>query len=1035
MTVLNAAQKTTLRSRPHRTRLYLSFYQPRTVFQCQVNNPTAARSDMDITFDNVTVGTFTLALAGMTVLVGSTQGGRDKGRLRVRKATAVNTLYVAENDDVQWADNLWLTVVNYYEPWGVYPNIVLDASNIPTFYKDWDVVYTDQNSILDPIPVMGPNRAGMLEPSTGLYGAYFDGSNSYDLNSGGTITSYAWAFESGSQTASSSATPGWVYWNVPGHYVVSLTVTNNQGKTFTGRRYISVYNRYSGSSTPIRNFMIDDMSGDYSRGGWSCRFRIRESVPQSLLDDGTLVVVFAEDWYAGVKGSIGGNYSNAEDIVFTGYLMEDTIEIDPYTSEVVAEAVGVSLRLDVSQIFSVSIQSVVTPTTWYQLKNMTVDKAMHHYLRWHTTVYTVSDVRKNGNVFEIERADFPKDIIRSALDGLLSSALLAHFVVDRQGQVWMETKTNVVPVGSRTLGTTTSIAAHDWRDRISIRRRRRSEISYVEVGGIYYAGPATGSFQAIMSSAPGNTPRYYGREQIINGLALSDQTTNNQLAGDIIAMLNSEFPEVRIQLSGNYRVFDIAPQERCSLIVYPADNQWGLNWFEKSFIPRTVNFTYDRQDEMLLVDAVLEEETDGIPGVTGPYPTSPPDDVVDYDTTPIIFPEVPPIPVVVPEVGDGTIMFAVRGNYIVRTSNFLEASPTWENITGVVTGTLKVIRLDPWDPANKAVVMSSDGVWYTTNSRSSPPTWIQILTLAQMRTLAGNASYYFLDAMMMSPTVQGFVGLVVLYEVSGSTRRMSYIRTSDYSAGVSSWVATTAGDQLWVGGESHGFWVSQHNVNRVFISFGSGADGIDILYSIDGGLLWAHKATGIPGSAWEHGGVIFIPYKDNAADNLIYIALDGAGGSGQSSVGRTTTGVVGTWSNLSAGMAADVGAIYGPKYIDGITESPLVSGGSGIYLSGWADFGGGSFGTGVFKFDGTTWTTKITGAGGAPWYVGDALGGWPYDNSRLQMWRRGAGGGTDGTVIRSTDGGITWVSAHGNLDSITGAEAQLGFLVPIWVAT
>jgi hypothetical protein len=55
----------------------------------------------------------------------------------------------------------------------------------------------------------------------------FDGANSYDPD--GTVTGYAWTFESGTPSSSSSAS-GTVSWADPGVYEVTLVVTDGTGK-------------------------------------------------------------------------------------------------------------------------------------------------------------------------------------------------------------------------------------------------------------------------------------------------------------------------------------------------------------------------------------------------------------------------------------------------------------------------------------------------------------------------------------------------------------------------------------------------------------------------------------------------------------------------------------------------------------------------------------------------------------------------------------------------------------------------------------
>ncbi len=96
----------------------------------------------------------------MTVYIGTSQGAKDIGRIRLRSATS-SVLTLAENS-IDWQDGWYLTVVRYFEPWGVFPRIILDDNNNPTFFKDYDDTYGNQNEVMDPVICMGPNDGGFL---------------------------------------------------------------------------------------------------------------------------------------------------------------------------------------------------------------------------------------------------------------------------------------------------------------------------------------------------------------------------------------------------------------------------------------------------------------------------------------------------------------------------------------------------------------------------------------------------------------------------------------------------------------------------------------------------------------------------------------------------------------------------------------------------------------------------------------------------------------------------------------------------------
>lgn len=1000
---LTAPQLTLLRSRPHKTDLHLSVYAPPVVFRAQINNASAAAGDTTITYDNVTTGVYTNIIAGTTLHVGTLPNGRDLGRVRVRSATST-AIKVAENSDIVWTDNLYLTIVDFHEPWAVYPTITLNASNVPTFYKDKDIAYSDQNSVFDPIVKMGPHLAAILSKTTGLAGLYFDASASYDLNAAGTISSYAWTFPSGSITSSAAATPGYVYWSQPGHYTVKLVVTNNNGKSFTAYRHVSIYTDYGGASPPIKNWGLDNLSGDYDRGGWSCRVWFRQDASESVIVDGALVVIFADDVYGSTQQSIGGQYVNRENIVFVGYVMDGTVDIDPTTSIVSFDVVNLALKMDVSEVFSVSVTSSTAPTTWYQLKNMTVDLAVYHYLRWHTTVYEIADVNRNGDTLYVQFADFSREPMRSALNSFLSTSLFATFSVDRQGQIWTEKDLDIVEVADRTVDSTFTLTRHDWRGKLDITIRRIPPSSYVELGGINYTGPTVNTFSALISSAPGTAPKYTGRTSILNGLVLATQSKTNQLAGNVLAKLNNKYPEIRVLLAGNYRNFDIVPQQRLHLSLTAADNYAGIVWSNKKAIPRSVSFQYNRKEKTLLTDLVLAIETDGTTGVAGPYPATVPDDVPDFSFDPIVFPDPPVVPGPIGgEAGDGnTVYFATGTNNssrVLRTRNWLSTSPNWLSV-GSGMGNIMDFVLDPWDPKNRAWLVSTSGVWRTQDLDAITPVWTQIKTNAQIASDLGIASINAVNGICGSITEQNSFWILI---GRGNFPQNLYIGHTHDNGATWTYSGTITGwdNSVW----SLPIVVSTHGTGLVA---GSG-DRNDSWFLNWGGGHGVLTAGGNPGGFTQIID-INVPHSGNTSDQIMFIGVSGV------LYKSTNGGVTLVDKSPAAGWGPMDHYTIHTYTQDGLklavlARVPASNQGSRFYFS---------------SDGGDTWVLRSTFA------VNDncrALGGWPYNVNQFEMWSPFVG------PIFSTDGGYTWVNKGGDgwgplFDTNTVAIR----IVPVWVA-
>src|SRR3990167_3057633 len=187
MSVPSSSELALLRSSPHETTLWLSIYQPDTVLACQVSG-THAKGDRIISYDSVTEGSYLLIEDGMTMFVGSAPDKDDFGKVRVRSATA-SQITIAENSHIDWTDNFYLTIVRFFEINAVYPRIISDPAD-PTntlWYKDYDIEYTNQNTILGSFVSMGGHYAGFrdIKDQDGNFDAqvYFSASGTFNLKS------------------------------------------------------------------------------------------------------------------------------------------------------------------------------------------------------------------------------------------------------------------------------------------------------------------------------------------------------------------------------------------------------------------------------------------------------------------------------------------------------------------------------------------------------------------------------------------------------------------------------------------------------------------------------------------------------------------------------------------------------------------------------------------------------------------------------------------------------------------------------------
>ncbi len=651
MTTVTAQELALLRTRPHTTKLWLSIYQPDMVYAGQVSSGTS-KGSMDIPVINAS-GTSANICSGMTMYVGTTWNGFDKGKIRVRGISG-SMVSVAENSHINWANGDYVTIVDFFEIWPVFPRIIQDPADATKtiWYKDWDIPYTNQNSVLGYFINMGGHYAGFKNDPV-----YYTAFATVPLRSDETGTSYHWQFEGGTPSSSTSSVPGYVTYSTPGHYTTRLTVSGSvTGATDVSYRHISIYDRVGeGVNTPTLKWELIDLSGNRDQGGYTASLRVFETIPESKLRDGSLVVIFAEDWYGDTKQSIGSLNPNRQKIFFIGYVIAGTIRYN-YRDSYVDFSIGSPTEImKTAEGFSVSIQDSDDPANdaatnpdipsgWVALLNMSVKKAIYHYLRWHSTVFYCCDFIYTGTDRLIQYFDADRTSIYDAINTVISSAIVGRISGDRQCRIYSEIDIYLEP-GSYGIGFT--LNNQDWMGDPVIEERPIPEISYLEMGGIHYDGS---TFEALMAAAPGTAPGYRGKIQRVQGLALTGQNQLNAITGLVYSQSNAKYPNVEMHIAGNYRNFDIAPQEQILLTLLPTDTIRGITFNQKAFFINSISWEYNAEDESLLPILSLEEVTSGTAADSIPIPDLPPiagDDGGGFVIPPITIPpfEIPPFPV------------------------------------------------------------------------------------------------------------------------------------------------------------------------------------------------------------------------------------------------------------------------------------------------------------------------------------------------------------------------------------------------------
>lgn len=143
-----------LRGKGHASKVYLAGLDaPAVVFSARISQTFGTLDRIgDVQFDGA-VGNYEDVRIGQTVWFGTTSGGHDIGRGRIRKLAEVDTLYIGETSELALDNDQYITVVDEYLPWST-PLHVDDDGEL---CADYDVIFTDQYTDFEPVPVLGPD--------------------------------------------------------------------------------------------------------------------------------------------------------------------------------------------------------------------------------------------------------------------------------------------------------------------------------------------------------------------------------------------------------------------------------------------------------------------------------------------------------------------------------------------------------------------------------------------------------------------------------------------------------------------------------------------------------------------------------------------------------------------------------------------------------------------------------------------------------------------------------------------------------------
>lgn len=307
-----------------------------------------------------------------------------------------------------------------------------------------------------------------------------------------------------------------------------------------------------------------------------------------------------------------------------GYILDDSVTVDPQTNEVSFETGSISRVAEKLYGFPTIVQDKEEPATWSEGYALTMRRATLYLLYWHTTFLQIADVLIEDDSTPVQIADFPKSSLWDMLRNWIASTRIGHAYVTKNGRVTVARDAQIMTLAERNaLDVVMQLQSNDWREEVEISESVLSVLAFLDWSGVWYEGNPDVAPIPLFSKAPGDAPKVYGRDEAVQYLVLDSQITSNTLAGLYLAWKNNVSNLVRVSMAGNWvSAFDPGYVEYVQAPVGGFVTKRGTLLADARLIVRSMSIDADTANGVLLPTLVLEAESTTLhnQGETGDYP-------------------------------------------------------------------------------------------------------------------------------------------------------------------------------------------------------------------------------------------------------------------------------------------------------------------------------------------------------------------------------------------------------------------------------
>ncbi len=861
--------------------LYMYIHSPATVFAAQVNQTSFTYPIQQVTFDNVTTGSYIDVREGMTVLFGTAAGLDDLGRVPAKRAaggdvtgtTYLNFMRVSQgvgDGEVSLSNNVYITVLDQYLIWSVAPYI----TDTGVIYKDGDRGF-NQSVQQRPKPNIGGDVLKIIEFDETEATIPFDGSLSELWNpDASSVITWTWDFADGTPSSSSVATPGDVTFPI-GKRHISLTIVDNQGGFRTTNALIVVAQR----DDPDLIKVWDVESWTERIDGQDLRIRVHQPLSYADYPDGTDVLICTTENVDQV------GLAGREHMLFSGWLHDETNRVEAtqrgLISRLTFQLLDAAGRLRLSHQFPETVERKAAAGSWAEMEALNLDRLAHYSIDWHSTAFSRVDYfgADQLDVYAVRGLELGGDNLYEGVN-FIAGAMGYAFTCNINNQLKLIQDPQLAPTAaqnsqlsvgfSRNTSSTLTLQPKHWNNyEYTYKRMPRVHFNWGETLLTSAADmESTSEIPTAFVVAPGFAP----------GQGTSENNTTRQVSRNVA--------EIRTRVGNFYRArqnaltenfqFQLNPMRHA---IHPANMEWftatissgqagyrGRTISAAKFLPIEISYQTDVAKRIRRASVAVEREVTNATPAVQYTPTA-----TDGDNWSVNLPDITigdwiynPPPSTGNNIPEWTNELPISGIIIsaseAKAALMVSFDPNTSTVTyadissGLSTPGIW-FRSDPFN-YKRGYGLFEDGLYVYADQSDSGGSWTLV---ANNATLFGNSSRKGYK-LLMSHLRRGW--MMALCGASGAAVSFDYGATWTQ-------VALNGGTPSWstsVGRTSGDAEICGHDANHIYssVQHPSVLHQKIIYYSTDGGLTWTARGGSNPsdgGGAAAGYACLGIPYN------------------------------------------------------------------------------------------------------------------------------------------------------------------------------